>query len=59
MSGGTFLTWGGTSARQNNYKKIWRFGLATVTSQAWKYDVITWYELHYFRQNYTIMKAYR
>jgi len=38
-----FSKWGGhKSARQKNYKKFLWFELATVTSQAWKYDVITY-----------------
>jgi len=34
-----FSKWGVTNARQNNYK-IFVFELATVSSQALKYDVI-------------------
>ena len=38
-----------------------RFQLATVTSQALKYDIYAiWrYKLHYFRQNYLTMQTYR
>jgi len=42
MDGGTFLKVGGTSARKKIYRKWLRFELATVTSQATKYDVITY-----------------
>ena len=41
-SGGTFFKVGDTSARQKDYRKFLRFELATVTSQALKYDVITY-----------------
>jgi len=41
MDGGTFFKVGGTSSRQKNYRKILWFELATVTSQALKYGVIT------------------
>jgi len=41
MGGGTFFKVGGTSSRQKNYRKILRLELATVTSQALKYGVIT------------------
>jgi len=37
-----FSKWGGTSARQKSYRKFLQFGLATVTSQAMRYDVITY-----------------
>ena len=37
-----FSKWRGTSARQKNYIKFLWFELATVTSQALKYDVITY-----------------
>jgi len=40
--GGTFFKVGGTSARQKSYRKLLWFELATVTSQALKYDVITY-----------------
>jgi len=36
-----FSKWGSTSSRQKNYRKILWFELATVTSQAFKYGVIT------------------
>jgi len=39
---GTFFKVGGTIARQKNYRKFLWFELATVTSQAMKYDVITY-----------------
>jgi len=43
MGGGTFFKVGGhKSARQKNYKKFLWFELASVTSQALKYDVITY-----------------
>ena len=42
MGGGTFFKVGGTSARQKNYGKFFWCELATVTSQALKYDVITY-----------------
>jgi len=42
MGGGTFFKVGGTSARQKKYRKFWWFELATVTSQGFKYDVITY-----------------
>jgi len=41
MGGGTFFK-GGTSARQKNYREFLWFDLATVTSQALKYHVITY-----------------
>ena len=57
---------GGHKRRSKNNSKFFWFELANVTSQALKYDVITYtpYEglkskLHYFRQNYTTMKTYR
>jgi len=37
-----FSKWRGTSARQKNYRKFLWFEWATVTSQALKYDVITY-----------------
>jgi len=37
-----FSKWGGTSPRQKNYSKFLWFELATVTSHALKYDVITY-----------------
>jgi len=37
-----FSKWGGTSARQKELWKILWFDLAIVTSQALKYDVITY-----------------
>jgi len=44
-------------------EKILSFELATVTSQALKYDIITYtpYEglNYYFRKNYTTVKTYR
>jgi len=42
MGGGTFFKVGGTSARQKNYGEFLWFELATVTSQALNYDVITY-----------------
>jgi len=36
-----FSKWGDTSSRQKNYRQLLWFELATVTSQAWKYGVIT------------------
>jgi len=39
MGAGTIFKVEGTSARQKNYNILW-FELATVTSQALKYDVI-------------------
>jgi len=36
-----FSKWGGTSSRQKYYRKILWLELATVTSQALKYGVIT------------------
>jgi len=53
MGGGTSFKVGGTSARQTNYRKFLRFELATVTSQALKYDVITY--TPYEGLNYTIL----
>jgi len=55
-----FLPWvaelfskgGGTSARQKIHKILW-FALATVTSQALKYDVITY--TPYEGLSYTIL----
>jgi len=37
-----FSKWGGRNSRQKNYRKIFWFELATVTSQALKYGVITY-----------------
>ena len=37
-----FQSLGGTIERQKNYRKLLRFELATVTSHALKYDVITY-----------------
>jgi len=48
-----FSKWGGTSARQKNYTKFLWFELATVTSQALKYDVITY--TSYEGLNYAIL----
>ena len=48
-----FSKWGGTSARQKNYRKFLWFELANVTSQALKYDVITY--APYEGLNYTIL----
>jgi len=42
IGGGTFFKEGGTSVRQTNYRKFLWFELATVTSQALKYDAITY-----------------
>ena len=42
MGDGTFCKVGGTNARQKNDRKCLRFELATVTSHALKYDVITY-----------------
>jgi len=53
MGGGTFFKLGGTSARQNKYRILLRFELATVMSQALKYDVITY--APYEGLNYTIL----
>ena len=62
MGGGTSFKVGG-QVHVKNYRKFLWFELATMTSQASKYDVInytTWrLKLHYFRQNYTTMKTYR
>jgi len=44
---------GGTSARQKNYRQFLWFESATVTSQALKYDVITY--TPYEGLNYTIL----
>jgi len=41
MGGGTFFKVGGTSACQKNRKFLW-FQLATMTSKALIYDVITY-----------------
>jgi len=50
-----FSKWGGTtSARQKNYRKFLLFELATVTSQALNYDVITY--TPYEGLNYTILE---
>jgi len=49
----TLSKWGGTSAGQKNYRKLLQFELATVTSQALKYDVITC--TPYEGQNYTFL----
>jgi len=64
MGGGTFFKVGGPSTRQKNYRKFLWFELATVTSQALKYDVISYtlnekFKFHYFIQKYTTMKTYR
>ena len=53
MGGGTFSKMGGTSARQKNYRKFLRFELATATSQALKYEVISY--TPYDGINYTIL----
>jgi len=53
MGGGTFFKVGGTSARQKNYRKFLWFELATVTSQALKYVVITYTPYEGF--NYAIL----
>jgi len=52
-----FSKWGGTSARQKNDRKFLWFELATVTSQALKYDVIAYTVCNtpYEGQNYTIL----
>ena len=42
MGGGTFFKVGGTSARHKNYVKFMWFELAIVTSQALKYNVLTY-----------------
>jgi len=57
MGGGTFFKVGGTSARQKNDRKFLWFELATVTSQALKYDVIAYTVCNtpYEGQNYTIL----
>jgi len=49
---GTFFKVGG--ARQKNYRKFLRFELAIVTSQTFKYDVITY--TPYEGINYTILE---
>ena len=65
MGGGTFfkVVGGGTTARQNNYRKILWFELETVTSHALKYDVIVKTPseglIHYFRQNYSTVITYQ
>ena len=63
MGGGTFFTVGGYKCTSKNYRTFLWFELASVTSQASKYDVITYalYEglNYYFRQNYTTMKTHR
>jgi len=48
-----FSKWRGTRARQKSYIKFLRFELATVTSQASKYDVISY--TPYEGINYTIL----
>jgi len=48
-----FSKWEGTSGLQKFYKKFMWFELATVTSQALKYDVITY--TPYEGQNYNIL----
>jgi len=48
-----FFNVGGTSARQQNCRKILRFELATVTSQALKYDVVSY--TPYEGINYSIL----
>jgi len=48
-----FSKWGGTSARQKNYRKFLRFKFATVTSQALKHDVIIY--TPYVGLSYTIL----
>ena len=48
-----FSKWAGTNAHQKNYRKFLRFELATVTSQALKYDVITY--TPYESLTYTIL----
>jgi len=42
MGGGTFLKVGGHKCTSKNYKKFWRFQLACMTSQAFKYGVTTY-----------------
>jgi len=49
-----FQSWGGTSACQKNYRKFLSFELVTVTSQALKYDIITYPP--YESLNYTILE---
>jgi len=51
--GGTFFKVGGTSVRQKNYSKFLWFEMAIVTSQALKYDAITY--TPYEGLNYTIL----
>jgi len=53
MGGGTLFKVGVTNARQKNYRSILSFELATVTLQAFKYDVITY--TPYEGLNYTIL----
>jgi len=53
MGGGTFFKVGGHKCTSKKYRKIWGFELATVTSQASKYDVITY--TPYERLNYTVL----
>jgi len=53
MGGGTFFKVGGTSERQKIYRKFLWFELATVSSQASKYDAITY--TSYEGLNYAIL----
>jgi len=53
MGGGTFFKVGGHKCMSKNYKKFLWFELATVTSQALKYDVIIY--TPYVGLNYTLL----
>jgi len=54
MGGGTFFKVGGHKGMSKNYRKFLWFELATVTSQALKYDVIIY--APYVGVNYTILE---
>jgi len=53
MGGGNFFKVGGHKCTSKNYRTILWFELATVTSQALKYDIISYSP--YERLNYTIL----
>jgi len=53
MGGRNLFQSGGTSGRHKTTEKFLRFEVATVTSQALKYDVITY--TPYKGLNYTIL----
>jgi len=54
MGGGTFVkVWGGHKCTLKNYRQVLWFELATVTSQALKYDFIAY--TPYEGLNYTIL----